>query len=280
MRRLLLPLTCALVLAAVPAAEATTETASFGSTTASFSYTKKSDLEYTGLNLKIVRAGVTAFDGPTPPACSRPNCGFWPGGTGGSSSSSSVRVADLDGDGEPEVIVQVYSGGAHCCLFAEIYSYVPARSTYVNLERNFGGGFRLRDLNGDGLLELKATNFAFDEAFTAHAASSQPIQIFAFKNGALVDVTRNFRTLIRQDAAYQRKLYARYRKRDGFDVRGIVAAYVADLYLLGSTKTADKVLQGALRRGELNQPRRTGYATGRSYVRRLKKLLKKLGYIT
>src|SRR3954447_12814983 len=276
MRRLLPLLLAAGVLAAAPAADAATETASSGAVKATFSYTKKSDLQYSDLHLTIVRAGVTAFDGPTPPACSDPNCGFWPGGVG---RTSSVSVVDLDGDGEPEVVVQAYSGGAHCCLFAEIYSYDASTGRYVNLEQNFGGGYSLRDLNGDARAEFKATDFNFDEAFAAHAASTEPIQILAFRSGKLVDVTRSFPALIRKDAAYQLKLYRKYRAKKDFDIRGILASYVADEYLLGKSKTAKRTLSRALHRGELNKPRGTGFASGRSYVKRLNRLLKKLGYI-
>jgi hypothetical protein len=190
-----------------------------------------------------------------------------------------VSVADLDGDAEPEVVVQAYSGGVHCCLVAEIYSYDATTGKYLNVEQNFGGGYTLRDLNGDGRPEFKATDFNFDTAFTAHAASTEPIQILAFRAGKLVDVTRSFPALVRKDAAYQLKLYKKYRAKSDFDIRGILASYVADEYLLGNSKTAKRALSTALHRGELNRPRGTGFASGKAYVRRLDKLLKKLGYI-
>ena len=31
-----------------------------------------------------------------------------------------LKVADLDGDGEPEVLVDTFSGGAHCCLTTRV----------------------------------------------------------------------------------------------------------------------------------------------------------------
>jgi hypothetical protein len=281
MRRLCsLLLAAGLIFAAAPAAHAArafTETASSGAVSAKFTYTKQSDFEYTDLHLTITRSGTTGFDGPTPPSCgSGPVCGFWPGGLG---RTPSVLVSDLDGDGEPEVVVQLYSGGAHCCTLAEIYSYSAAAAAYVNLEENFGsGGYKLGDLNGDGRREFRTTDFRFDEAFTAHAASTQPIQIFDLVSGRLIDVTRSYPALVRKDAASLLRLYKRERKRSGFDVRGILASYVADEYLLGRGKTARKVLSKALKRGELNQPRGTGFAAGRAYVRRLNKLLKRYGY--
>ena len=53
---------------------------------------------------------------------------------------------------------------------------------------------------------------------------------------------------------------------------------MADEYLLGKSATANRLLSKALHRGELNRPRGTGFASGKSYIRRLKKLLKNYGY--
>jgi hypothetical protein len=277
MRRLTPLLLAGAALLAAPAiANATTETASSGAVTAQFSYTKESDLRYSHLRLTITRAGATAFDGSTPPSCVGSDCGFWPGGLG---ETPSVFVADLDGNSEPEVIVQLYSGGAHCCTYAEIYTYSSSLGSYVNFEQNFGSGsYKLADLNGDGRPEFRSVDPRFDEAFTAHAASTEPIQILAFSGGKLVDVTRQFPALVKKDAAALLKLYKKERKHKDFDVRGILASYVADEYLLGKRSVGSKVLSSALKRGELNRPKGTGFSAGKSYVKRLKKLLKKYGY--
>jgi hypothetical protein len=276
MRRLLPFLAGAALLVAAPAASATTETASSGNVTAKFSYTKKSDFRYTDLRLQITRAGAVAFDGLTPPSCTDPDCGFQPGGFG---QTPSVSVTDLDGNGEPEVIVQIYSGGAHCCTLAEVYLYSSSLATYVNVEQNFGSGsYKQTDLNGDGRAEFQGLDPRFDEAFTAHAASTEPIQIFAFRGGRFVDVTRSYPALIKKDAASLLKLYKRERRHSDFDVRGILASYVADEYQLGKRSTANHVLSKALHRGELSRPKGTGFASGKSYIKRLKRLLKKYGY--
>jgi hypothetical protein len=275
MRRLFLALVAAALLVAAPAALATTETASSGSVSASFSYTKKSDFEWQGLHLKIVRAGQTALDAPTPPSCmGQTACGFAPAGVG---LRPSLHVLDLDRDGEPEVVVDLFSGGAHCCWYGVIYKYAPASGTYSALENNFGEPYTLKDLNGDGIVELQGYDLRFDEAFTSHAASLQPITIFDFRAGMLVDVTRSFPTLIAKDARADLKIYKRFRGRRDQDVRGILAAWAADEYLLGRKKTANSVLSHALHRGELSRPG-GGFPAGKRYVRRLRKLLAKYGY--
>jgi hypothetical protein len=144
--------------------------------------------------------------------------------------SSAVKVADLDGDGEPEVLVDTFSGGVHCCLTARLLTfdgtgYRPTDIAYRDV------GYQLQDADGDGRPELVGYDPRFSEAFTAFAASAFPPQVFAVAAGKLVDVTRKVPRLARADARAQLR-QVRSAKR-GDDVRGALAAYVADQYLLG-----------------------------------------------
>jgi hypothetical protein len=88
----------------------------------------------------------------------------------------------------------------------------------------------------------------FSGAFTAYAASAFPPMVLQVEHGATVDVTRRFPALIRADAK-ARLRYLR-KARNGDDVRGILAAYVADQYLLGrgATGTAEVDHQRRLKR--------------------------------
>src|SRR5262249_23604484 len=100
------------LLALAPAALAKTETAMFGAVTSSLSYALVQDsFKYTNRALTISRGDtqVLAAD-PTFGDCDSPYCA--PAGFG---NIDAVHVQDLDGDGEPEVIVDLYTGGAHCC---------------------------------------------------------------------------------------------------------------------------------------------------------------------
>lgn len=150
---------------------------------------------------------------------------------------SSLKVGDLDADGEAEVIVDTFSGGAHCCTTARIYSFRPATGTYRRARSyNFGnGGYQLRDLSGDGRLLFSADDDAFAYAFASYAASARPPKVLAFSTatGRFTDMTRRFPALIRKDAAYLLKEIRKAKAAPDHEIQGALAAYVAEQYLLG-----------------------------------------------
>jgi hypothetical protein len=267
-------------LAVAPAASAKTiqktETATLGQVQATFSYTKKGEFTWTNLHLAITRAGHTGFDAAIPAGCPDPDCGLAPGNLG---RTPSIRILDLNRDGEPEVIVDLFTGGAHCCLVAEIYSYQPTGDSYRPTEMNFwDASYTLNDINGDGLPEFRTVDARSRYLFTAFAFSSFPIQIFHFDKGKLVDATRDFPQLVQKDAKYQFKVYQRQRKHRDGDVRGPLAAYVADQYLLGRGPTGMKLVKAALRRRELSRWRGDGFPSGRHYIKVLREFLVDAGY--
>jgi hypothetical protein len=61
-------------------------------------------------------------------------------------------------------------------------------------------------------------------------------------------------------------------------VRGVLAGYVADKYLLGQRRAAHRVLRRAARRGDLVTPLQFGPKTARGYIKKLKRFLRQAGY--
>ena len=176
----------ALLAAGPAAAQAKTETDSQGAVKASFSYTANKDrTQFKNLKVEIMRAGATVLTTTLPKYK-----GFWPGGR---VDSSSVDVRDLDGDGEPEVHIKLYSGGANCCLGSLIYRYRPATNDYTSVFRDFGRyGFSIKELNRKAPLEIVATDVRFSGAFgTVNANQLAPVQILQYVKGKFVDVTRS-----------------------------------------------------------------------------------------
>jgi hypothetical protein len=257
--------------ALAPAALAKTETATSGAVAATLSYDHVQDsFEYTNLALTISRGGtqVLAAD-PTFGNCDSPFCG--PGGFG---ERDSVLVQDLDGDGEPEVIVDLYTGGAHCCFVSRFYRWDG--TTYVPADRNFGDpGYRIDDLDGDGVKELIGADYRFGYAFTAFAFSVMPIRIYDLRAGKWELVTTRFPDRIRADARSAWKTFTRISRSE--EPRGAIAAWTADQLMLGHRRYATRTLNRLARQGRLPGD---GFPpkNQRKFARNLLRFLDKRGY--
>lgn len=245
---------------------AETETASQGTVSATFSYTKAGDFQYDGMTVQIARAGVAAFDGvATAPGCEPPYCAPAAAAVG----QPSLRVADLDADGEPEVIVDLYTGGAHCCVIADVFRWTG--KAYVSVTRNFADfGYTL---DGDTFVTGDAR---FGYAFASFADSAMPVRLLTFRAGAWSDVTRAHPDTLTADAARWMKEYKK--RRRGTRALGMLAAWVADEYRLGPAEraTADRFLAAELRAGRLRADQ--GWPHGRTYISTLKRRLRAWGY--
>src|SRR3954451_927925 len=271
-------------LAASPAFGATkTETDTDGQVTATYTYTyKKSHLgfyDYSGAHVTITRAGVKLVDEELGKECSY--CTPWPA-SGGQKGLSSVNVADLDADGEPEVLVDLYSGGANCCWYSESYRFDADQNKYVKklLRPGLSFPYTLKDLDKDGVPEFRSVDYRFAYKYGSNADTPPPLRIFDWNAGKLIDVTIGFPKLAAQDAADMYKGYLHYRKVKDVNVRGLLAAYLADSYNAKNGRTAWRRLVAAYRRGEVNRKFEGDAGPhGKAYLKSLRSFLKKLGYL-
>ena len=227
---------------------------------AEISFARKSGV-FTKIRLTITRNGTTWRSRPL-----------------GTSFFSRPRlyVRDLDADGELEVRIDSYTGGAHCCFQTRFFRWLPARKAYGMTFRNWlDAGYRAMNLDGLGSVELLSSDARFGYVFTAFAGSPFPIQIWEFDGGRLRDVTRLFPGQVELDAKRLWRTYLEHRRTD--DVRGVLAAWQADQYLLGREDAGWLELERALTRGDLEGP--NGFwPTGRRYLRELRAFLVKTGY--
>jgi hypothetical protein len=92
----------------------------------------------------------------------------------------------------------------------------------------------------------------------------------------MTDVTRDFPALVDVHARGLLRDYRRELRRKVHDVRGTLAAYLADEFTLGRGDQGWQVLCGAYRRGEL---RGSLNAKGSHYLRSLRHFLRVHGYI-
>lgn len=189
-----------------------------------------------------------------------------------------IHIRHLDQGREPEVVVDLYWGGAHCCFYTTVFRYEPATRTYRRSSHLWGDPEpRLRDLDSDGVPEFVSGDDRFAYAFTSFADSVFPIQIWQFEDGRFRDVTRTFPKAIRRDSL---QLWASYLKARSTtrSVRGGLAAYLAEKYLLGEQDDGWAHLQEAAARGDLTS-RYDSPDSATEYLAKLRTFLRKNGYI-
>jgi hypothetical protein len=183
-------------------------------------------------------------------------------------------VRDLDADGEPEVIADLYTGGAHCCSLARVYSFDG--SAYGETTHGFGNAeYRLGDIDGDRRAEFVSSDDRFAYRFAAYAFSVFPVQIWRYTASGFSDTTDRFPARIRADAARAWRVYRQAYRRREFPPRGAAAAWAADEYRLGKRASALRTLRKLARRHELpgGPPRSQA-----RFVRVLDAALRRLGY--
>ncbi len=107
-----------------------------------------------------------------------------------------IEGFDLDNDGKTEVLVEYYSGGAHCCTTLEAYRLSGDKLVYLDSVFWGNGGYVVKDLNNDGKYEIEGDDDIFAYAFTAYAGNRSFLKIYEFTGDKFVDATSGFRPLV------------------------------------------------------------------------------------
>jgi subtilisin-like proprotein convertase family protein len=251
----------------------TTVTVKGGHTTASVTY-RELAYDYSRVRLRITSPGASLAVPLAQVNCS--DCGS--SGMNLLGGGRPLTVRDLDGDGEPEVILDIYTGGAHCCAVSIIFR--KAGSRYVRSVAWWGNpGYRLADFDRDGRAELVTADDTFGYLFTSWASSGEPLLVFRYAQGKLTDVTRDFPEQIQADAdQYWQAAQEQLRGKDG-EPRGLLAAWAADLANLGRWDEAYATLTRLAAAGKLGDNEQMGTAEGAAYVRGLRAHLVAEGYL-
>jgi hypothetical protein len=251
-----------------------------GQTRATLVYRRLQDLGggddyFTDARIVIARGGKEAFHERIP---LHPRLAP---GTPVHGETRTLVVRDLDGDHEPEVRVELDSGGAHCCAWTRAYRYDAANRGYVPVTHFWGNTSSrptIADVDDDGRPEFISTDDRFAYDFNGYAGSVRPIQIWSYARGRFRDVTRLHPQLVRQDAARLWRFYVKDRRDLPGSARGLLPAWAADLYLVGKGAKADRELVNAGRHGYLVRAV-DGPRDPSAYVAAVKRLLRRTGYI-
>jgi hypothetical protein len=281
-------LASALAVLSVPAGaaaqERTVETATSGSVTAELSYIKRragrGDFRFDKFRdfcVRILRSGVVLYDKPVGKPCEE-----FCTPTDSALTGKHIGLRDLNGDGEPEAIVDLFTGGSSCCVMVFAYGYDAAANVYRRARLDTGGGFVARDYGGDGVIELVGDDFRFRGLFTCGACGSRPLRIWHYGLTRFEVVTPTFPAKIRAHARRMKRFYERVRHRRDAPafVKGALTPYTADLCLLDRCGAGFRVVRLAIRRGELD--RRTAFdisPLGTAYLKALRHFLRRTGYL-
>jgi hypothetical protein len=187
---------------------------------------------------------------------------------------SPLHVTDLEGNGNLEVVLGLFTGGANCCFIDQVFTYEPAAGTFVPSQHNFlNAGATLSRL--DRRWVFRSGDSRVTEAgFTDTADSGTPIQIWRFAKGRFTDVTRAYPKLIRADAARWMRAF-NHHVSNGV---GLIAAWAADEDLLGRPALVDTTLKRLAAQHKLRTPLGLPHNSATLFVTQLEKLLHKLGY--
>jgi len=191
-----------------------------------------------------------------------------------------VHVVHLQKKGLPSVVLDLYSGGAHCCAIEQVYSFTSNSAAVQKTEHNFGDpGVHLVKLGAHGSFELLSADDTFAYAFTDYAASGLPIELLSFSHDAFHNVTRSFPNLIAKDANQWMSAFRAQASTHYQDSVGLVAAWAADEDMLGHAAAVASFLANQAKAGHLNSALSPFNPSGQKYVIALQKFLRKHGYL-
>ncbi len=216
---------------------------------------------YRRLRVRVTRGTAVVLDRQI---CAQV-CGPTPGGA--------IAFRNVWGSRAPEVVVSLYTGGAHCCFQTEVV-LVPPHGAATGIFHDWGDlGYRGQWLHRRFWFVTGDDRFAY--AYTSFAASAFPVQVWTIdRPGRLVNVTRQRPDLIAANAQRLWRTYVGERKHG--DIRGVIGPWCADEYLLGKRDACNVALADALRHGYL---RADGLGpAGRAYIAKLHHDLAAWGY--
>ncbi len=140
-----------------------------------------------------------------------------------------VTVRDVNGDGDPDVLVDTYWGGAHCCFETRLVTWSAPQGRFV-LTSQLWGNTRptLRHLNADGIPELVGYDDRFAYALGAsYAASIFPARVWVVRGSRFVDVSTRYPALGVRSMRYAWAAYVRVKRIDRTSRANALAAYLA-----------------------------------------------------
>jgi hypothetical protein len=270
---------CALVMLVVAPIVTVATTAAAGSFSAS-SGNLRATFTYTGAfpqahdtTLSVSRSGkVIDVESVTSKWCDH-QC--WPNSV--APKAQVVRIVRLRPNGPLDIVLSLYSGGAHCCTVEQVY--VLHKASLTKSEYNFGDPSALLEPIGKGGSSVFVSgDDRFAYAFTDFAASGLPLKVMSFSRGSFHNITDNYPERIARDAANWRTAFFAQASSHYQDTTGLAAAWAADEDLLGHAAQVQRFLVTQSRAGHLNSAISPEEPDGNKFIASLDKFLVKWDY--
>jgi len=108
---------------------------------------------------------------------------------------------DLTGDGVPNILVEAYTGGAHCCFH---YALLSLGDTLEVLWEGFlaDAGAVVTDLAGDGRRQLMTADMGFAYAFCSFAETPAPAVVLAIEPGGVRVANLDFAEIYEREVVF------------------------------------------------------------------------------
>lgn len=221
-----------------------------------------------GVHLRVTLRGRTVLDRDVqlPPACRDGGCIV---------IDDTARLLELHdlGGGRPSAVLWLFTGGAHCCSIAQV---VPLAGGAAAV-KNFGNpGATIGRIGAVPVFSSQDDRFSY--LYTSYAASARPVQLWRLRGGRFVDVTASYPGRVAADArGLEQELAKLLRGKD--EVRGLFAAWAADMCRLGGKARVAARLRTLLAAGAFSPPRTEELGpVGARYARALLRDLSRWGY--
>ena len=123
---------------------------------------------------------------------------------------ASISGKDINGDGRPEVVIEAFSGGAHCCWTDYIVSLGQSPRLIAKIESTHGVGYK--DLDADGVMEIQLRDGSFDYFHSTYVDSPHPLLILRLEGNEFRDVGAEFQEIYDKKLNEDRASLDRYRQ--------------------------------------------------------------------
>ena len=257
------------------ATKTASQTASAGNITATYSYSPHPPFSQHS-NLKITENGQVVYNQVVSSVWCGKAC--WPDII--TKGTKVVHVVKLQPTGSASVVLDLYSGGAHCCSIEQVYAFKPHSTVVRKFEHNFGDpGEQLVKIGPKHSYDFLSADDKFAYEFTDYAASGMPIEILSFAGNSFKNITRSFPGLIAKDAQVWINAFKSQASSHYDDSVGVVAAWAADEDMLNHSAAVASLLATQVKAGHLNSALSPITSGGQKFVLALQAFLRNQGYL-